>query len=274
MKKYIARALLFLGLLIFDTALLHYIRDYQENYVSFDQAAIESVIRNHQVAPEIVIAFQEAQSVCSFSELMYAYFYSNLTDISGLENVYAGLSRAYPGETEYWKKNISAVWEDVVYFPVPESMEESYDITFEDSWMQSRSFGGTRGHEGCDIMAQKNERGVYPVVSVSDGVVERMGWLPQGGYRIGIRSPKGAYFYYAHLSDYAEGLAEGNQVAAGELLGFMGDTGYSQVEGTTGNFDVHLHFGIYLNDTDGNEFSINSYAVLMYLQDKRLTYAY
>lgn len=40
----------------------------------------------------------------------------------------------------------------------------------------------------------------------------------------------------------------GEQIRAGEIIGFMGDTGYSEIEGTTGNFDVHLHFGIYLND--------------------------
>ena len=53
-------------------------------------------------------------------------------------------------------------------------------------------------------MAEKNERGWYSVISVSDGVVEKIGWLPQGGYRIGIRSANGVYFYYAHLAEYAK----------------------------------------------------------------------
>ena len=43
-------------------------------------------------------------------------------------------------------------------------------------------------HEGCDIMAGNNERGYFPIVSMTDGVVERIGWLEKGGYRIGIRS--------------------------------------------------------------------------------------
>ena len=94
--------------------------------------------------------------------------------------------------------------------------------------MQSRTYGGDRGHEGCDIMADINERGNYPVISVSDGTIEQMGWLELGGYRIGIRSPHGAYFYYAHLSDYAEGLSIGDEIHAGELIAFMGDTGYSK----------------------------------------------
>ena len=123
-------------------------------------------------------------------------------------------------------------------------------------------------------MASINSRGVYPIISISDGVVEKMGWLPKGGYRIGVRSEHGAYFYYAHLSDYAEGLKVGDRVHAGDLLAFMGDTGYSEVEGTTGNFDVHLHFGVYLNDAAGNEFAVNSYAVLQYLEERKLQYPY
>ena len=58
-------------------------------------------------------------------------------------------------------------------------------------------------------------------------------------------------------------------MAAGELLGFMGDSGYSEIEGTVGNFDVHLHFGIYLNDEENREFSINSYAPLRYLKQRK-----
>ncbi|MDE7063605.1 MAG: M23 family metallopeptidase, partial [Lachnospiraceae bacterium] len=154
------------------------------------------------------------------------------------------------------------------------SLDADKQVAFENSWMQSRTYGGNRGHEGTDIMASINSRGVYPIISISDGVVEKMGWLPKGGYRIGVRSEHGAYFYYAHLSDYAEGLKVGDRVHAGDLLAFMGDTGYSEVEGTTGNFDVHLHFGVYLNDAAGNEFAVNSYAVLQYLEERKLQYPY
>jgi murein DD-endopeptidase MepM/ murein hydrolase activator NlpD len=147
-------------------------------------------------------------------------------------------------------------------------------VAFEDSWMQSRTFGGSRGHEGCDIMASINQRGYYPIVSVSDGTVEKIGWLTQGGYRIGIRSKHGAFFYYAHLYDYARDFKEGDSVVAGELIGFMGDSGYSNIEGTVGNFDVHLHFGIYLNDASGKEFSVNSYCVLDQIKDKRYACKY
>ena len=178
-------------------------------------------------------------------------------------------------EKEEWKsfeKICTALWNDIRYFPVPESPKHpQYQVSFVDSWMGERTYGGKRGHEGCDIMASYNHRGVYPVVSVCDGTLEKIGWLPQGGWRLGIRSKSGVYYYYAHLSDYMKEYQIGEQIRAGEVIGFMGDTGYSEIEGTTGNFDVHLHFGIYLNDKNGKEYAINPYQVLQKLENKKRT---
>ena len=159
------------------------------------------------------------------------------------------------------------MWTDAVLFPVG-TIENEPDaaVDFTNSWRQSRTFGGDRFHEGCDIMASVNQRGIYPIYSVSDGIVENIGWLRLGGYRIGIRSRHGAYFYYAHLSDYAKDFQIGEEVKAGTLIGFMGDTGYSDTPGTTGNFPVHLHFGVYFNDESGNEFSVNPFPLLRYLK--------
>lgn len=174
------------------------------------------------------------------------------------------------------KDVLSAVWQDIVYFPVPESSYDTngYSVTFGDSFMESRNFGGERVHEGCDIMAGIDKRGHYPVVSISDGYVEKIGWLRLGGYRIGIRSTHGVYFYYAHLNDYAPDLKAGDEVKAGELLGFMGDTGYSDIEGTTGYFPVHLHVGIYLNEEDGTEKSYNPYPFLKELESNKLKFCF
>jgi murein DD-endopeptidase MepM/ murein hydrolase activator NlpD len=138
--------------------------------------------------------------------------------------------------------------------------------------MFERNYGGKRGHEGTDIMADKNERGFYPVVSMTDGVVRHKGWLEQGGWRLGIVAPGGAYFYYAHMDSYAD-IEVGDNIKAGDLLGYMGDTGYSTVEGTTGNFPVHLHVGIYLFHKD-EEVSVNPYWVLRYIEDQKIKCAY
>lgn len=171
---------------------------------------------------------------------------------------------------------LDAVRSDMVYFPVPQSSykKDSYTVSYVDSWMADRTYGGARRHEGCDIMASFDARGHYPVISISDGCVEKMGWLKLGGYRIGIRSPNGVYFYYAHLSDYAPDLQIGDMVKAGEWIGFMGDTGYSEVEGTTGYFPVHLHLGIYLDDENGVEKSYNPYPFLKELESRKLKFSY
>lgn len=78
--------------------------------------------------------------------------------------------------------------------------------------------GGARKHEGTDLMTIRNERGIYPIVSMTDGTLEQMGWLKLGGWRIGIRSASGTYYYYAHLESYAPDLEDGMAVHAGQLL--------------------------------------------------------
>lgn len=137
-------------------------------------------------------------------------------------------------------------------------------VNYSDSWNEARNFGGDRHHEGTDILSDTatKRRGEIPVLSMSDGMVEQIGWLKLGGYRIGIRSPKGVYFYYAHLYSYAPGLKRGVKVQAGDILGYMGDSGYGKKEGTVGKFPVHLHLGIYRNDSRHGEYSVNPYGFL------------
>lgn len=175
-----------------------------------------------------------------------------------------------------WTAYLSAckgIWDDVEYFPIPEpSGTVDAKLSYVDSWMMERNYGGKRGHEGTDIMAERQERGFYPVVSMTDGVVRHKGWLEQGGWRLGIVAPGGAYFYYAHLDSYAD-IEVGDTVKAGDLLGLMGDSGYSTVEGTTGNFPVHLHLGIYIF-YDEEEVSVNPYWVLRYIEGKRIQCVY
>lgn len=180
-----------------------------------------------------------------------------------------------PEALQALRESYEAIWDDLVYFPVPEStVNEEATVAFDNSWMFERTFGGKRGHEGTDVMAGINQRGYYPVVSMTDGVIENIGWLTKGGYRIGIRGPHGAYYYYAHLAEFARDFPKGTQVRAGELIGYMGDTGYSAIEGTTGNFDVHLHVGIYIRTKDSPEMSVNPYWILKYLESHKLSYAF
>lgn len=175
-----------------------------------------------------------------------------------------------PADYRKLKKAYETIFSDLRCFPIPKSLnEDTPDISYENGWMDVRTYGGDRRHEGCDIMGTKRPRGYYPVVSISDGTVEKVGWLEQGGWRIGIRSPSGLYLYYAHLYDYSRSWKEGDPVKAGELLGFMGDSGYSAIPGTVGNFDVHLHVGMYMRTDHQEEMSINPYWILKYLEKYR-----
>ena len=110
----------------------------------------------------------------------------------------------------------------------------------------SRSFGFARKHLGNDLMGSAGT----PIVAVESGVVEALGWNRYGGWRVGIRSfDSKRYYYYAHLQKdhpFAEGLQQGDIVQAGDIIGFMGRTGYSDKENTNNIETVHLHFGMQL----------------------------
>ena len=138
----------------------------------------------------------------------------------------------------------------------------------------SRSFGFARKHLGHDMMGSLGT----PIVAVEGGVVEAMGWNRYGGWRVGIRSfDSRRYYYYAHLQKdhpFAEGLHEGDIVAAGDLIGFMGRTGYSDRENTNNIETVHLHFGIQLVFDESqkecnSEIWIDVYPIVRLLADHR-----
>ena len=121
-----------------------------------------------------------------------------------------------------------------------------YGYAHSDDFGNRRSFGFARKHLGHDMMGALGT----PIVAVEGGVVEAMGWNRYGGWRIGIRSfDSKRYYYYAHLqkdTPFAAGLQEGDTVQAGDLIGFMGRTGYSDKENVNNIETVHLHFGMQL----------------------------
>lgn len=161
-----------------------------------------------------------------------------------------------------------AVFGGLECFPLTSEDAGGGSFYYENSFGEPRNYGGSRIHEGCDVFGEQPQRGIYPVLSVCDGYVEKIGWLPLGGYRIGIRSRDGGYFYYAHLDSYGREFQVGDTVRAGEILGLMGDTGYGE-EGSRGKFPVHLHFGCYIRTAHQEELSVNSYPILQILEDQK-----
>ena len=146
-----------------------------------------------------------------------------------------------------------------------------------DDFGAARSFGFKRRHLGNDLMGSQGT----PIVAVEGGIVEAMGWNRYGGWRIGIRSfDSKRYYYYAHLmkdTPYAPGLAEGDIVEAGQLLGFMGQTGYSDEENVNNIEIVHLHFGLQLIFDESqkecdNEIWVDVYDIVKLLSTHRASY--
>ncbi len=156
---------------------------------------------------------------------------------------------------------INNVCNDIKSFPIEPKYVNEY--IYGDSWGSARTYGGNRIHKGCDILDRENIRGRIPVISMTDGKVTNIGWNEQGGYRVGITSQNDIYYYYAHFDSYEKGIVEGKNVKCGDVLGYMGDTGYGKEEGTKGNFPVHLHIGICPNtNLSSDEFWINPYLFL------------
>jgi len=127
-------------------------------------------------------------------------------------------------------------------FPV----SKRYNYTIKHTFGAGRSFGGRRIHEGVDIFAGYGT----PVLSCSYGYIELLGWNRYGGWRIGIRDANNVYYYYAHLSGYAKGVKRGMLVRPGQLVGYVGSSGYGP-PGTSGKFPPHLHFGVYRHSGTG-----------------------
>ncbi len=121
-----------------------------------------------------------------------------------------------------------------------------YPFSHFDDFGVSRSYGFRRKHLGHDMMGQVGT----PIVAVESGYVEALGWNQYGGWRIGIRSfDKKRYYYYAHLRQnfpYNKELKEGSIVQAGDVIGYLGRTGYSSNENANNIRTPHLHFGMQL----------------------------
>jgi murein DD-endopeptidase MepM/ murein hydrolase activator NlpD len=103
------------------------------------------------------------------------------------------------------------------------------------------TYGAFRGdvagnwHHGDDIFAQLGA----PLLACADGIVFSVGWNDVGGNRLWLRDSQGNEFYYAHLSAFSPLAKNGRHVKAGEVIGFVGNTGDAQ--GTP----PHLHFEVH-----------------------------
>lgn len=122
-------------------------------------------------------------------------------------------------------------------------------VDFTDTWGARRS--GGRRHAGTDIMSPKGSW----IVAVDDGIVERLEWNRLSGWNIMIRHADSWTSHYLHLNNdtagtddgeggpetaFAEGLEVGAFVKAGEVIGFVGDSGNAEDTGPHTHFELHV----------------------------------
>ncbi|NIS30601.1 MAG: M23 family metallopeptidase [Actinobacteria bacterium] len=125
----------------------------------------------------------------------------------------------------------------------------THDLWFEDTWGAWRS--GGRSHEGTDILSPKGT----PVRAIADGVVHTMGATSRSGYYILLVHDDGLMSYYIHLDNdtpgtddglgggaaaFAPGLRQGSLVRAGDVIGYVGDSGNAEWTPPHTHFELHV----------------------------------
>ena len=115
--------------------------------------------------------------------------------------------------------------------------------TFADTFGAPRS--DVPAHVGVDIFASFGT----PIVAVADGRIYRVGTLPISGNRLWLRDKRGYRYFYCHLSDFAAAAYNGADVHAGEVIGFVGNTGDAEPTPAHLHFEVHMPDGAVVNPT-------------------------
>lgn len=130
----------------------------------------------------------------------------------------------------------------IAYHP----LAQGYGYGDYDDFGNSRNYGFKRLHLGHDIFGSTGT----PIIAAENGTISEFGWNKYGGWRVGLRTTDGKrFYYYAHLRKnrpYAEGLKKGSKIQAGQVIGYMGSTGYSNKENQNMRVNPHLHFGLQL----------------------------
>lgn len=190
--------------------------------------------------------------------------------------VYDSVLSQYVGEYEIQEKDeVGGVKYIKKYgLKVFSPIAKGFSFSDYDDFGVSRGYGYQRKHLGHDMMGLIGT----PIIAVEGGTIEAMGWNQYGGWRIGIRShDKKRYYYYAHLRQnrpFSEGLKEGAVVKSGDVIGYMGHTGYSAKENVNNIDRVHLHLGIQLifdeSQKEGNgEIWIDCFSLTKFLNKNR-----
>ena len=196
---------------------------------------------------------------------------SDLKYYSYYEEAYRAVLGGFLGEYEIERDD--GTYEKKYGLKAFSPIAKGYSYSHFDDFGASRSYGFKRKHLGHDMMGSVGT----PVIAVESGYVECVGWNQYGGWRIGIRSfDKKRYYYYAHLRrDHPyNDMYEGKIVTAGDVIGYLGMTGYSTKENVNNINTPHLHWGMQLifdeSQKEANsEIWIDIYAITKLLEQNK-----
>lgn len=230
---------------------------YGGNYKSFKQADLDNLVQKLKNGENI-------ENIVSNKKL-YSYYIE----------AYTAVLDEFIGEYEIeTDKNGQKVFEHKYGVKAFLPIAKNYNFSHYDDFGNSRSYGYKRVHLGNDLMGSIGT----PIIAVESGTIEACGWNQYGGWRIGIRSfDKKRYYYYAHLRKdhpYAKNMKEGNIVNAGDVIGYLGMTGYSTKENVNNINVPHLHFGMQLifdeSQKEGtNQIWIDVYSIINFLKKNK-----
>ncbi len=225
---------------------------------------------NEKDMDEIIKKLKEKTPIEKISENYKNYPYYH--------EVYSSVLKEFLGNYKIKRKpkkeNEEPVWEEVYGLKAFSPIAKTFPFCHYDDFGASRSYGYSRPHLGHDMMAAVGT----PVIAVESGTVEIMGWNQYGGWRVGIRSfDKKRYYYYAHLRQnrpFHTDLKEGATIKAGDVIGYVGRTGYSSKENVNNIKENHLHWGMQLIFDESqkecdNEIWIDIYAITKLLEKNK-----
>ena len=203
---------------------------------------------------------------------LYPYYYETYSSVLG----------GFVGEYEVTEQDPANPLREITVkkygLKVFSPIAKGYGYTHYEDFGAARSYGYSRPHTGNDLLGSVGA----PVIAVEDGYIEAIGWNQYGGWRIGIRTyDKKRYYYYAHLRKdhpFAPDLKEGGAVHAGDVIGYLGMTGYSAKENVNNIKIPHLHFGLQIifNEAqkDGvNQIWVDVYNIVNLLEKNRMPVA-
>ena len=132
--------------------------------------------------------------------------------------------------------------------------------SFSDTFGAPRMFGTAYAHlhQGTDIFAAHGT----PLLACERGVLIKIGTDTLGGTKLWLVGASGTRYYYAHLSGFAPDVVENKVVGAGDVVGYVGNTGNAA---TT---PAHLHFEVHPNGGA----AVNPYPLLRIVDEAQARY--